>query len=62
MKHSEYSVIVVGSGAAGLYAAIKIASQISLPDGVLLITKSSCSTIPRTIAIYFLVKFFHKSQ
>ncbi|MBE7703018.1 MAG: L-aspartate oxidase [Cyanobacteria bacterium SIG28] len=41
MKHSEYSVIIVGSGAAGLYAALKIASQISLPDGVLLITKSS---------------------
>ena len=40
MKHSEYSVIVVGSGAAGLFAALKISSQISLPDGVLLITKS----------------------
>ena len=40
MKHSEYSVVVVGSGAAGLYAALKISQQISLPDGVLLITKS----------------------
>ena len=40
MKHSEYSVIIVGSGAAGLYAALKISNQISLPDGILLITKS----------------------
>ncbi len=39
MKHSEYSVIIVGSGAAGLYAALKISSQIQLPDGILLITK-----------------------
>lgn len=41
MKHSEYSAVIVGSGAAGLYAALKIATQISLPDGVLLITKST---------------------
>lgn len=41
MKHSEYSAIIVGSGAAGLYAALKIASQIELPDGILIITKSS---------------------
>lgn len=41
MKHSEYSVVIVGSGAAGLYAALKISKQISLPDGVLIITKSS---------------------
>ena len=41
MKHSEYSVVIVGSGAAGLYAALKLSSQISLPDGVLLITKST---------------------
>ena len=40
MKHSEYSVIIVGSGAAGLYAALKISSQMELPDGILLITKS----------------------
>ena len=40
MKHSEYSAVVVGSGAAGLYTALKISSQISLPDGILLLTKS----------------------
>lgn len=40
MKHSEYSAVIVGSGAAGLYAALKISKQISLPDGILLITKS----------------------
>ncbi len=41
MKHSEYSVVIVGSGAAGLYAALKISKQISLPDGILLITKDT---------------------
>ena len=40
MKHSEYSAVIIGSGAAGLYTALKIARQSSLPDGVLLITKS----------------------
>lgn len=41
MKHSEYSAVVIGSGAAGLYAALKIANGINLPDGLLLITKST---------------------
>ena len=40
MKYSEYSVVIVGSGAAGLYAALKISQQINLPDGILLVTKS----------------------
>jgi L-aspartate oxidase len=40
MKHSEYSAIVVGSGAAGLYVALKLSQQMSLPEGILLITKS----------------------
>ena len=41
MKHSEYSAVVVGSGAAGLYIALKLSTQINLPDGILLITKST---------------------
>lgn len=41
MKYSEYSVAVIGSGAAGLYAALKISQQIELPDGILLLTKSN---------------------
>lgn len=41
MKRSEYSVVVIGSGVAGLYAALKISQNINLPDGLLLITKSS---------------------
>lgn len=41
MKRSEYSAVIVGSGAAGLYAALKISSQINLPDGILLLTKTT---------------------
>ena len=37
MKRSEYSVVIIGSGAAGLYAALKISAQMALPDGVLLL-------------------------
>lgn len=40
MKYSEYSVVVIGSGAAGLYSALKISQQIQLPEGLLLVTKS----------------------
>lgn len=40
MKYSEYSVVIAGSGAAGLYAALKISQRINLPEGVLLLTKS----------------------
>ena len=43
MKHSKYSVIVVGSGISGLYAGLKLADMINLPDGLLLITKASLS-------------------
>lgn len=40
MKHSKYSAVIIGGGIAGLYAALKIAEQSKLPDGLLLITKS----------------------
>lgn len=40
MKYSKYSTIIIGSGIAGLYAALKIEQQTKLPDGILLITKS----------------------
>ena len=43
MKHSEYSAVIIGSGIAGLYAALKIARNINLPDGVLLLTKTKIS-------------------
>ena len=40
MKYSRYSIIIVGSGIAGLYAALKLEQQAKLPDGILLLTKS----------------------
>lgn len=40
MKHSKYSAVIIGGGIAGLYAALKIAGQSKLSDGLLLITKS----------------------
>ncbi|MFA7657930.1 MAG: L-aspartate oxidase [Candidatus Gastranaerophilaceae bacterium] len=40
MKHSRYSAVIIGGGIAGLYAALKIAQQSKLSDGLLLITKS----------------------
>jgi len=40
MKHSKYSAVVVGSGIAGLYAAIKLQKEASLPNGLLIVTKS----------------------
>lgn len=40
MKKEKYSVIVVGSGISGLYAALKIEKLMDLPDGILLVTKS----------------------
>ena len=40
MKYSKYSAIIIGSGIAGLYSALKIEQQVNLPDGLLLITKS----------------------
>ncbi len=40
MKHSKYSAVIVGSGIAGLYAAIKLQKEADLPDGILIITKT----------------------
>lgn len=40
MKSSKYSAIIIGSGISGLYAALKLEQQKSLPDGILVITKS----------------------
>ncbi len=40
MKQSKYSVVIIGSGIAGLYSALKIQQQSKLPDGILIITKS----------------------
>ena len=34
MKYSKYSVIVIGSGIAGLYAALKLSETINLIDGI----------------------------
>ena len=43
MKYSNYSTVIIGSGIAGLYAALKIEQQVNLPDGLLLITKSKAT-------------------
>lgn len=40
MKYSKYSVVIVGSGIAGLYAALKLSENINISDGILVITKS----------------------
>ena len=40
MKYSKYSAVIVGSGISGLFCALKIASQINLPDGLLVVSKS----------------------
>lgn len=40
MKHTKYSAVIVGSGIAGLYAAIKLQKEVNLPNGLLVITKS----------------------
>lgn len=40
MNYSKFSAIIVGSGVAGLYAALKLEQQLDLPNGILLITKA----------------------
>lgn len=41
MKYSKYSAIIVGSGISGLFCALKLTQLMSLPDGVLVVTKST---------------------
>ena len=43
MRYSKYSTIIIGSGIAGLYSALKINEQVKLPDGLLMITKNNLS-------------------
>ena len=40
MKTSKYSAVIIGSGIAGLYSALKIAQQSDLKGRILIITKS----------------------
>jgi len=40
LKYSKYSAIIIGSGVAGLYLALKLDAQKNLKDGILVITKS----------------------
>ena len=39
MKQSEYSVVIIGSGVAGLYAALKFAQMRKSAEKILLVTK-----------------------
>lgn len=41
MKYSKYSAIIVGSGISGLFCALKLSQLMSLPEGVLVVTKSN---------------------
>lgn len=40
MNYSKFSAIIIGSGIAGLYAALKLEQQLDLPNGLLLVTKA----------------------
>lgn len=62
MRYSEYSVVVVGSGAAGLYAALKINQQINLPDGILLVTKTSLGESNSKYAQGGIVAVLHQNK
>lgn len=62
MKYSEYSVVIVGSGAAGLFAALKLSHQINLPDGILLITKDSLGESNSKYAQGGIVGVVHQNQ
>lgn len=41
MKYSKFSAVIIGSGLAGLYAALKLEQQLNLSDGILLVTKEN---------------------
>lgn len=41
MKYSKYSAIIIGSGISGLFCALKISHLMSLPEGILVVTKSN---------------------
>ena len=40
MKHSKYSIIIIGSGAAGLYLALSAQRNCRTKDGILVVTKT----------------------
>ena len=40
MKYSNYNVVILGSGLAGLYLANKLSESEKFPDGILLVTKN----------------------
>lgn len=40
MKHSKYSIVIIGSGAAGLYLALSAQRNCRTKDGILIVTKS----------------------
>lgn len=41
MKYSKYSAIIVGSGISALFCALKLSHLMSLPEGILIVTKSN---------------------
>ncbi len=62
MKYSEYSAVIIGSGAAGLYAALKISEHSNLPDGVLIITKSALGESNSKYAQGGIVAVLHQNR
>lgn len=43
MKYSKYSIVIIGTGISGLYAALKSSQGMNLPDGILVMTKATLS-------------------
>ncbi len=50
MKHSKYSIVIIGSGAAGLYLALCAARNCRTKDGILVITKSKLNECNSALA------------